>query len=367
MNKSRQSNLELLRIVSALAVVFYHMFSQSGAFSPENSTHFRFAVCLGGGGRVACAIFVMIGAYFLVDETFRFQRILRLWLKVIIVVVLVNGVVFLVDPTLFSAAEARKLLFQFFPVFGRPYWFISDYIALLLVSPFLNLILYSDNLRRYLKWVLGAMVAAIVVLSFFPTEFKHSIFFNDFIYFCFLYVFTGYIKLYSTSRIWNHKYLLFCIAIFSYSLICLLAIILDKIKDTWSYAWEIRFFYMSTYQAVLGFVCASATFQLFLKLELGSQKLINGIGHHALGIYIVHQVPILYINDGWIWNEIFHLNSYFNKSDFNVICVAILLIVVTASICLDTLCNWIVNRIIQLESVSKTCKKINQLVIPLEK
>lgn len=230
------------------------------------------------------------------------------------------------------------------------------------MSPFLNLILRCDSLLKYLKWALRSAIVAIIVLSFFPQEFKHSIFFNDFIYFCFFYIFTGYIKLHSTLHIWHHKYLSLCVAILSYCLICYISIALDKIKDTWSYAWEIRFFYMSTYQSVFSFICAFSTVQFFLKVGLGSKKLINGIGCHTLGIYIIHQVPILYVNNGWIWREVFHLNRYFNTPKFYCISIGILLIVVTVSICMDIVCDRIINRIIKLKCIDEMCMRVNQLV-----
>ena len=88
--KKRQSNLEMLRILMAMSIIAYHMIAQSDAFAYVSGANFYFSLAFHGGGRLACSVFVLIGAYFLTDKPFRTKRFLRLWLKTVCVCLAVN-------------------------------------------------------------------------------------------------------------------------------------------------------------------------------------------------------------------------------------------------------------------------------------
>lgn len=81
--KERQSNLELLRILCALFVLAFHLISQSDALGDLNTQNFTFSFFFHAGGRMACNVFVMIGAYFLTQKHVSFKQIFRLEFKTI--------------------------------------------------------------------------------------------------------------------------------------------------------------------------------------------------------------------------------------------------------------------------------------------
>lgn len=80
-SSTRQSNIELCRILAMLMIVAGHLAQQSGIMQREG-INYKWAVILGSGSGIADNIFVMIGAYFLVDLSFKSQRIIKLYAEV---------------------------------------------------------------------------------------------------------------------------------------------------------------------------------------------------------------------------------------------------------------------------------------------
>lgn len=78
----RQSNFELLRIISMLMIIAVHFVGHSG-FSgvtdiTANTVYIRF---LAGGAQIGVNIFFLISGYFLINEKrFRLSRLIKLWL-----------------------------------------------------------------------------------------------------------------------------------------------------------------------------------------------------------------------------------------------------------------------------------------------
>ena len=80
--EKRASNLELLRILSMFMIVVHH-FAFHGTFDFKTITNTNQGALLAtlileSFGKVGVAIFVLIGAYFLVEKNFSFKRIINL-------------------------------------------------------------------------------------------------------------------------------------------------------------------------------------------------------------------------------------------------------------------------------------------------
>lgn len=268
----RESNIELLRIISTLSVIAFHIIAQSVALGDENKNNFIFSVFFHGGGRAACSIFVMIGAYYLVDGHFKIERIGRLWVKTLFCCVIVNGIFFLggynVEKIGFNFGE------QFLPFFGEPYWFIKNYICLLFLSPMLNAFLNETKYKNYRKLLLIVVLIWIVVYSF-PIYNNKSIFKSDLVWFCTLYFIIGELK---RENIFIKIKYSGVIAITIYIVMCVSTILFDKWKYQNSYFWEIRFWNISNYSGIIVFLFSFFVFTFFIKLNIGYSRVINSGG-----------------------------------------------------------------------------------------
>ena len=82
-SKKRNSNIELLRIISMFFIVAGHFIAQSGNILYAFCLNDYFLVFLGSAARIAVNIFLIIGVWFMVDSNFSVDRIIKLYIQVI--------------------------------------------------------------------------------------------------------------------------------------------------------------------------------------------------------------------------------------------------------------------------------------------
>ena len=117
MKKNRNSNIELLRIIAALFVLSYHAIN-----ALELPSRFIMTGLFFGMGRISVNIFVIISAWFLCEQKFKFERITNTWLSTIFYTIPI-ALVFVY----FGKADLVYLITNMFPVFFQPLWFITAY------------------------------------------------------------------------------------------------------------------------------------------------------------------------------------------------------------------------------------------------
>ncbi len=168
----RQSNFELLRIIALWMVVGIHI-SQIplGSFPYEDSKWF-FSALVGCLSRPAVDIFVLIGAYFLVDiKTFDIHIPKRLWRIVLSLLVFCTILILLLLYYYDTSVDFYDFLMSITngqgsvlgPIQYRHIWFIFPYMVLIILSPFLN-ILVNNLDRKNFRYFLGILIILIIGL-----------------------------------------------------------------------------------------------------------------------------------------------------------------------------------------------------------
>lgn len=358
----KQSNIELLRILCTLGVVAFHLIAQSDSLGEANQNNFIFSLLFHSMGRINCTVFVIIGAWFLVDKMFDARRILSLWIKTLIGCVVVNAIVLIGSPEMIDKISTKDFVFQFLPILGHPYWFIQAYILMLFVSPMLNIIL---NEEKYwgLRKIFLILSVCYVVISSIPFSYSYSNLSNDFISFCCIYIITGSLKRLDFG-ITHQKWRCLTIGLGNYLVIIMSVIFFDKIKDSWEYAWQIRFFYISNYITIFSLIFAFGLFFFFKNLNLKYDPVINFLGKHSFGVYLIHQVPILYstysVSDS-VWIRKLEINRYFNLSSFIPYCFFCLIFTFIICIFGDVILDWIINILMKSKPVEKLVSRINSI------
>ena len=160
---TRSSNLELLRILCMLLIIGDHLTGQSG-IADYTTLPSSFAFCLiGCGSRIACSVFVLIGAWFLCEQPYKTRRPLSLWLSLWLYTVPVTLLCKLAGLDVSWGA----LRWAAFPASTRQLWFISDYLLLLLCVPLLNRLLRGLS-RPAHRGLLAVLAVPLIV---YPTLF----------------------------------------------------------------------------------------------------------------------------------------------------------------------------------------------------
>lgn len=160
--KIRKSNLEALRIVAIILVLYIHAF---GLISGMGYTGLgrEITVLANSICNIGVSCFVLISGYFGIK--FGWHKIIRMELMVIFysLCMTLAGVIFL--PDLLKDSVFETLVKSCLPIASRKYWFYSCYVCLVFMSPFLNKTIDKIEKKLFQKFLL----ALIILFSVFPT------------------------------------------------------------------------------------------------------------------------------------------------------------------------------------------------------
>ena len=149
--KERESNFELCRLVCMFYIVFYHLIIHVPGLYQEVSWARPLRTLM----HIGVVVFVMISGYFGI------RRSLRGFLKIALAVSFYNLFGILVAHFVYEQPfELISLLTVLLPVSNGGYWFITTYVILFLLSPYVNQVLDSLEKRNY--WVYLTTLAVLV-------------------------------------------------------------------------------------------------------------------------------------------------------------------------------------------------------------
>lgn len=206
--KQRNLNIEVLRILAMFLIVACHAtlhlpwllhVDSNLDFLPGWKSALAYLVVQ--YGQVGVSIFFIISGYFLVRKTFTWQRIFKTWFQMfcysfisLIAVLIIARFTTLpnsIAPLLSGDDLWRTVLWSIVPFIYGSYWFITAYVCLLLLAPFINC-LFKHLSRRN-------MAALIIVLSFFSIWILlggRTTPWNNVVYAVLGYIMGGWIRLY---------------------------------------------------------------------------------------------------------------------------------------------------------------------------
>ena len=331
--KVRQSNFELLRIICMVMIVFLHYMGRGGGLEHTKpwETNFFVSHFIEAFSIVAVNCYIFISGYFLILSDFKIKKLITLWLQVLFYSI---GIYFVCVVIGVENVSAKTLFRVAFPILLKQYWFVSGYIALLLLSPFLNI-----SIKLFGKNELEKLIAVLIFLQIIwgnsvPQGF---LFVNNgysLSHFIFLYILAAYIRLY-----WNFKVSKY-IYIFGY-LICSIIIgfvsiplyMIDKIQWWNSYILDYSFIFV--------FLSSFCLFMFMRDISITS-AFINRIAPFTLGVYLIHEHfsirKVLYTN-------ILKTNTFIYSDWFIVHALVSVIAIFIISICIDAGRKFIFDKI----------------------
>ncbi len=319
----RQSGLELLRIIAMIMIVASHL-SQRGNWSwlassePLTTNQFimNIVICF---GQVGVAIFFSITGYFLYNsKKHNWKRILKItrptWFYSLSF--LVFALIFCPSLIQFSIPFNQTTAHLLFPITTNAYWFISAYISLYLLLPYLKIWLDSLDDKKLFKLIL--IIAGIFII---PNILSYSL--ADMSSFIFaipsaiFYTIVGYVihrcknKL---IRLQNIKLLFISLSGVSIFIISSLLIYLAATRL--SYA-NINNNILIDTMSLPCMLTSIPLVILFSRLKFVN-RFINYLAGLVFGIYLVHSNGV-FINLFWREHDILHTATASNYSPIHFI------------------------------------------------
>lgn len=288
--QERQSNIELLRIITMCGVIILHYNNATigGGFAYATGLNLYILYFLESLCICAVDLFVLITGYFMCEKQ---DRILNKPLELLLQVILFNVAFYVVSVILHSETlSVKHILERMIPA----NWFVILYVTLYFISPFLNLAINeaerTGNLKRF-------MIVFMLLFSVYPTiiDFLTEITQKEYIglssigmygsqwgysivNFSLMYTVGAYLrKNKTTGGIKKHLILFLAMAF--------VLMIWRTVNDatgflTESSAWE----YCNPiviFMAIEGFI-------IFQRLEIGCKQWINKLAGASFTVYLLH-------------------------------------------------------------------------------
>ena len=284
MVRERDSNIELLRVISMILVLVSH----ASYTSLDPPTHSDISTSLDSSFMrgiseslsVVCVnAFVLIsGWYGIKVRTIRFVELIFQVLFVSIIIYLTMEILGL-TPSMDVYKWIELLLIK-----HRGYWFVKAYIILYLFAPVLNAFVQNVS-REYLKTFLIAFFTIQIIYGFYHYGSWYAGGYSP-LSFMGLYVLARYMRLYPNKYKQFNKFIdlsvYFAISVFTAIASLAFTYFFDK-------GGTVLFLYSSP------FVIVSSLFffLFFTKLSLRSQ-IVNWIAASCFAVYLVHNSPLLF-------------------------------------------------------------------------
>lgn len=159
--QERSANFEILRNLAMLFIVIYHILYhgvhlKETVIAPDTVgiTNFILSQYLLTICSTCVNLYVLITGYFLFEKSFKSIRFIKVWFMALFYGLIMTSIVHYIDP---SKASLSDVVNNIRPWALGPYWFVQQYLGLLIISPFLGYIARTITQKQY-KWLIIAIV-----------------------------------------------------------------------------------------------------------------------------------------------------------------------------------------------------------------
>ncbi len=280
-SSKRQENIELLRVISVILIIFYHL---SRNTVPTSSADAVAIGCLSPWGILGVNCFVAISSYFLADQKFKMSRIINVFVQMV-----TWGIIFLFVRLIYDFyTKGTPVIHNFAELFcdglAAPfwvtrYWFVWTYILLCIASPFINLLLNNMTEKSH-----AVFLAASSLIIIYGTFSSGSGIVSDLAYFIYIYAFVSYIKKYPVTFVEKHSA--------PVSIIMTAMMITSKILVEFIPFFRNRIFYSifdTGRHSAFMVIMSLFVFCTFKNMKVKENKAVSFIALYSLGIYLFHE------------------------------------------------------------------------------
>ena len=351
----REVNLDLLRVFAMFLIVSLHSIDHSGVLETAESmgglalfyTRFVYGLC-----QICVNCFVLISGYFLVNAKVRIKKIINLWMEIVFYSFSLKLFMLVIMHKPISVVSIISCLF---PVVSGRYWFMTIYIGLYLISPFLNIGIKAMNKWQHTMLLVIMGLLFSVWISVYPTfAGMNSGAGWGLPWFIVLYITAAWFRLYYEKNAYSFSF--FCFWVLSALVICILYCISVKIVILH------RFFdNMYRYDNILVYLSSIMIMTAFINTPIkgkNTRNLIMKLSPLTLGVYLIHAHADI---SPWLWKNI-NLPQYMNKPYFPFIQIACVIVIYMVCSAIDYIRQKTIGRVEDAGVVSRVTNCITSLL-----
>lgn len=319
---ARDSNLEVLRILAMLLIVFHHAFYWGGMELPGSPDLNTVVYAVGRlSGQVGVLVFFLITGYFMIRQRFTVRKLVRMVLEIWFYSWTIAAVMVLT-----GQADPLESVLCLFPLMTGEWWFIEAYLALMVLSPFVNRILNSVTKREYLL-ITGVLFFLTYVLYLAEMGPRYCAAFGTAVT---VYCIAGYIRLYPTDALRGMRTGAILLSIGILADVIALTVLFSVCYDMFPIAIDI----MDERTCLPELLVALGMFLIFLNMRGRSVPWVNYIASSTFAVYLIHQAaPVKHV----LWSAWLDMGAAFQYDWFPLYVIGCTLLVFSMCIAIDKL------------------------------
>lgn len=292
----RESGYELLRIISMIMIVAFHTFRY---IDTSHFNHWQMLAYHGVRwyGLFGVNCFLLISAWFMIGKPIKTQKLFGLILQTAfycILLFLCHIIYNILCGNFHPVADIIKveLTSLLSPLWSDRYWFITAYVFLYLMIPLYNRLIQMLSADRYKNIMFIASLVVFLYLTL-PQTFENTTVIGDFLWVSYVYLLTGYLKLYGTGNLLQRHAgillpLTYGIFVLSKQLLTY-SIHNEYLNNLISHTTGNSMRY-----SFLMLLLAIELFYLFQQIHFKS-RLVNSIASCMFGVYLFHENKVFHV------------------------------------------------------------------------
>ena len=360
MKKERQSNIELLRIISILLIISFHYVFKSGYVFEELNISSFIVKSFYMFGELGVNIFILIMGYFMVNSKFSAKKLIKLVLEVYFYYIITVLIAIKIGFISSDMGVINRILLCF-PITISKYWFVSVYILIYIFSPYFNILIHSMEKRNFQKLLITSLLVWSVIptiLGIFYNSTETLLYYSRFIWLVIIYFVGAYIRLYDI-KIYKKRNSSMIGAILSFFIMLMGIIVIYLVQHNFNILNNLDVAYFWPPNTIPMFIFSISVFEIFLKIRITSNKIINMLASTTLGIYMIHDGML----NPYIWKNIFSTLEHLNSSYFVIYILGTTIIIFIVGAIIDLIRQFIekytVNKLLDSKFYSKLSNKVS--------
>lgn len=298
---SRNSNLELFRIITMLLIVAHHYIVNSGLTLLPDITDISikntFLWVFGAYGKIGINCFVLITGYFMCKSKITLTKFLKLLFEVEFYKVVIYFVFWATGVHQFSITGFIKSVL---PLTSIAQNFTGCFLIFYLCIPFLNLLLKNLNEKMHIRLLTISLFTYVIIASI-P---KLSVTMNYVSWYIVLYFIASYIRLYP-KKIFDNTAFWAIMAIASFVLSAVSVVVCLFFKQG-------AYFFVSDSNKLLAVITGLSMFMFFKNVNIKNSKLINAIASTTFGVLLIHANSETMRE--WLWKTVLkNVDMYYSE------------------------------------------------------
>lgn len=301
----RMANLELLRCAAMMMVVVLHYLGKGGLLADLTKEHLSGAELTAWLLECFCAVavnvYMILSGYFLCMSSFKLSRLIQLYLQVWGYSVLFGLIGALSGVMVETDFDTHYLLTLLFPVSMEHYWFMTAYVYLYLLLPFVGMAVRRMTKRQLQIALLILLFAFCILKSVLPLRLEMDKEGYDCLWYLSVFLSAAYVRRFGfpfleKKRNCRMLYAGGCLLIFAGTMA-----LREIYLHTGSLERMIRM--CLEYNHVLPFAAAWGLFGIFagIRVKGKAAEIVNRIAPYSLGVYLLHEnLGLRYTWQNWL-------------------------------------------------------------------